>query len=237
VKNSQEIRGRNLIPGTIVCLATMLWPICWPQEVSAEPQPIPLAILVFNYSAASRSSVNIAGQEVSRIFRQAGLMVSWRWCPVPLTPDSDQACAAELGPNDIRLRIVNQAAPNYFGERVFGFSVAPAVATVYYEHAVNLAKSDGAEDEVPTILAYVIAHEIGHLLLGPGAHAPTGIMQAQWKREDLERAMKGLLLFRSEEIEKMSSNAMSRLAQPASTARPDFAAVRTVPELPGVTTH
>ena len=33
-----------------------------------------------------------------------------------------------------------------------------------------------------SVLAYVIAHEIGHLLLPGNAHSPTGVMQADWDK-------------------------------------------------------
>jgi hypothetical protein len=107
------------------------------------------------------------------------------------------------------------------------------MATVYYGYALRAAKSDGADYEAPVILGSVMAHEVGHLLLGPCAHAPAGIMQAQWKRDHLERAMKGQILFMSDEAEKMRSNASSRLA--TEIANMDFAALRTTPEPPGIT--
>jgi Zn-dependent peptidase ImmA (M78 family) len=45
-----------------------------------------------------------------------------------------------------------------------------------------------AEANVPrdTVLAYAIAHEIGHLLLGDNAHTPRGVMKGNWDRKDYE---------------------------------------------------
>jgi hypothetical protein len=42
------------------------------------------------------------------------------------------------------------------------------LASVYYEYAVRLTSSD---TEVSTMLGCAIAHEIGHLLLGPRSHS------------------------------------------------------------------
>jgi hypothetical protein len=191
----------------------------------ARTQLTPVTVLVFNYSDASPSTLKIAEQQAGWIFRKAGLQVSWIRCPVPLTPDSDQACGAQVTPNDIRLRIVNFPEHNYFGESVFGFTVAPAVATVYYGPALRAARNDWVDHEVPAFLGCIMAHEIGHLLLGPGAHASTGIMQSHWKKEHIEQAMKSQLLFTAEEAARIRSNAASRLDQPVGIAKADFAAL------------
>jgi hypothetical protein len=58
-----------------------------------------------------------------------------------------------------------------------------------------MSKINNADYELPIILGSVIAHEIGHLLLGPNAHMESGIMQAQWTREQLNQAFRGRLMF------------------------------------------
>lgn len=211
MSTTEKVFSRERFAIWIVSLATLLGSLFLPKEALGRHQPVPVTVLVFNYSAASPSTVRTAEQHVSRIFRAAGLQPSWIWCPVPLSAASKQACAAEVGLQSVRVRIVDHSESNYFGEDIFGFAIAPAIATVYYGNAMALAKSDQADYEVPVILGCAIAHEIGHLLLGPGSHARTGIMQAQWKREELERAVKGQQLFTAEEAEKMRCNAASRL--------------------------
>jgi hypothetical protein len=132
VTTTPKNRNRQRIATCIVFLGTMLWSLYWPQEVSAQQRSIPVTVLVFNYSAASPSILKIAEHQTSLIFREAGLQVSWLWCSVPATRDSDESCAAEVGPQKLHLRIVNSPERNYFGEGIFGFTVAPAIATVYY---------------------------------------------------------------------------------------------------------
>jgi len=48
------------------------------------------------------------------------------------------------------------------------------------------------------VLGEAAAHELGHLLLGPG-HARDGIMRANWTRQDLESASRGGLQFTGDE--------------------------------------
>ena len=49
--------------------------------------------------------------------------------------------------------------------------------------------------DLSTMLAYVIAHEIGHLLLPGNAHSPTGVMQAGWDKALVHDAARGSLTF------------------------------------------
>ena len=49
------------------------------------------------------------------------------------------------------------------------------LADAYFEAIQKLA----ARHDADALLGVVIAHELGHLLLGEG-HVPDGVMQAQW---------------------------------------------------------
>jgi hypothetical protein len=44
-----------------------------------------------------------------------------------------------------------------------------------------------------TILGLVMAHEVGHLLLGSHSHSTSGIILASWQRQELTAAGKGAL--------------------------------------------
>jgi hypothetical protein len=43
------------------------------------------------------------------------------------------------------------------------------------------------------VLGHVIAHEIGHVLIGTVEHSPSGVMRAHWSKADVA-AMQGRLL-------------------------------------------
>jgi hypothetical protein len=64
------------------------------------------------------------------------------------------------------------------------------------------------------MLGHVISHEIGHLLLGTNSHSPSGIMRAQWDREQLSLAVAGLLTFTKSQSRRMTD----RLPKNASAA-------------------
>ena len=40
---------------------------------------------------------------------------------------------------------------------------------------------------VPTLLGYVLVHEITHILQGSNRHADRGVMKEQWNANDLDR--------------------------------------------------
>jgi hypothetical protein len=55
-----------------------------------------------------------------------------------------------------------------------------------------------------------VTHELGHLLLGPGSHSTTGIMQCPWYDKQLENVAKGSMRFTSAEAKRMQANIQAR---------------------------
>ena len=63
-----------------------------------------------------------------------------------------------------------------------GGSVAGRFANVFYERVKHVSLLWGLFPR--DVLGDAIAHELGHLLLGP-QHSDRGIMNADWTRQDL----------------------------------------------------
>lgn len=163
-------------------------------EAEDRPPTGRFKIAVYNYSAASPTTFARAEREASRILSKAGFEADWVECRVPLTAGTEQTCAAD-SMWDIRVRVVNHPQRNTFGDDVFGLAIAPVWASVYYDSALRVANTDVADYEMPLILGSTIVHEIGHLLLGPNAHSDSGVMRAEWKRDQLDQIMKDRLVF------------------------------------------
>jgi len=99
---------------------------------------------------------------------------------------------------------------NRFQDTVLGFTIHPVLASVYYEYVVRRAKNNYVEPEIPIILGCVIAHELGHLLLGSNSHSDAGIMQAQWEPRQIKQLLLGSLLFTTEQSKQMRVEARAR---------------------------
>jgi hypothetical protein len=58
-----------------------------------------------------------------------------------------------------------------------------------------------------------VAHEFGHLLLGPKAHSAEGIMRANWSRHDMENGAKGQLRFTDRQATLIRADVQSRIKE------------------------
>jgi hypothetical protein len=60
------------------------------------------------------------------------------------------------------------------------------------------------------LVAYVMAHEVAHLLFGNDAHYPRGVMMGQWREKDLVQVESGLMSFTREESRRLQTGAVAR---------------------------
>jgi hypothetical protein len=89
---------------------------------------------------------------------------------------------------------------NEFVDTISGRSVvADHLAAVYYDYLPRVPRGAAGTSDIATILGCVIAHELGHLLLGTHGHSITGIMKASWDSEQTRRALMSQLSFLPEE--------------------------------------
>jgi hypothetical protein len=72
----------------------------------------------------------------------------------------------------------------------------------------QMAASD-RELSLDAILGDVIAHELGHLLLGNHAHSVQGIMRARWQADQLHGLSAGRLFFTTDQAARLRNSARS----------------------------
>jgi hypothetical protein len=170
-----------------------------------------LTVLLLNYSPASPGTLARTKEGVDGIFSKTGIRLAWVDCPPPTGSAEAQLCRNETAPGEIRVRIVNRPLKNYLPNTAFGFALPPLWATVYYEPVVRLAsRSTDSESNVSVILSCLIAHEIGHLLLGPKAHTIDGIMAPWWEIGQIQQALRQDLSFTPQQSRLMLRNAQAR---------------------------
>jgi hypothetical protein len=79
----------------------------------------------------------------------------------------------------------------------------------FYQRITEWAS--GAEFSAYQVLSHAMAHEIGHLLLGPNSHSRNGIMRAQWNRDDLRVIARASLRFTPEQTERLRAAYLGRI--------------------------
>ena len=122
----------------------------------------------------------------SRLFARIGVTIDWR--KLRSCPASENALQVSLSyhtPPDQRPGALAYALPYERSHIV-----------LFYD---RIQKSD--PDLVKQRLAYVLAHEITHMLEGITRHSKTGIMKAQWDREDRFEIGVGHLEFAPEDVD------------------------------------
>ena len=116
------------------------------------------------------------------ILARAQVAVDWRVCPV-----RGGACASAPAPGELVVRLVRspRTEPK---SKVLGTALidsttgAGTLATVFIDRVVAVAGSDPWP-----MVGRVMAHELGHLLLGTNAHSDTGLMRELWSAKELTR--------------------------------------------------
>lgn len=196
---------------SLFCLAVTLGLAVEAVHGTVSDKTLGIRVRVNDYAQVSPATLSGAEREAARIIGKAGLRTDWLNCPAKSTLKVEQdPCREPLQPMDIVLRLIPEPQNNKYEDSVFGFAVIPILASVYVNYAVERAKRDNAEFEIPMVLGNVIAHEIGHLLLGLNSHSGSGIMQKRWQRSQVRQAVTGNLLFTEEQGSLMRAEIQKR---------------------------
>ncbi len=190
---------------------------CAAEEAEAGP----LAVVVCDSVGVPRQTLAAALRDASSIFLKAGLRTEWLECSaLHVAGQEDREWGITwhrpLDPAHIILEILPPSRSQGGAHETTGIALQPGdgspgtCAGIFYGHAHELARLGDASEA--QILAYFVAHEIGHLLLGPGAHAAGGIMQPEWSRGDIRAAAWGRMAFDRWQAERIRSAVLTRLA-------------------------
>lgn len=181
----------------------------------AEKPPQAISVLVYNYAGVGARVLAGTEVEASRIYGGAGVAIEWLHCPLSPTegagPDFD-ACRKAGRRTNVAVRILPQAMALRYPhvEDSFGFALyaedgaLPTIANVFAYDAQQLSNRSGIR--MPVILGHVVAHEIGHLLLGAGSHSREGLMCAHWRVRELALIARGAMRFSDAETGSIRIN-------------------------------
>ena len=174
------------------------------KSAAPERSSLRITIHVYNYSAVSTKALASAKDEGKQIFKHAGLSVTW--IDVDLNGGgrrNPQNSPDSWDETHIVLRILNQGRPGLVTDAAGEALHLQRIANVFLDRVASL--SEEGEISIGQFLGNVIAHEIGHLLLGPNSHGGLGIMAARWSKQDIWRMSGGGLRFTPREIQQMQA--------------------------------
>ena len=163
-----------------------------PVHADRDPQAT-LTVRLYNSSAVPAERLLAARHVAAAILEETGVAVAFRHCGSPISGQPVDVCGETLAPSEVVVRIINAPAHNlslhpgaYGVTYVLDRTNRGWLATVFEDRTATAAARVGIEPG--TLLGRVVAHEVGHLLLGAGYHGDAGLMRAQWPDARLGRA-------------------------------------------------
>jgi hypothetical protein len=171
-------------------------------------------VAICDLAGVPGSVIHQSEAETTFAFTAAGVQVRWVGCsdvPKAKEDHGDQLFVVRLqdripvpGSRSVSLDALGRA---YTNERGLGY-----VADAYIPSISLCAEQRGVGREI--LLGFVIAHELGHLLLGPG-HVQDGIMYGTWRGRETRAMMKRWLVFDRDERAIIQEELAKRAPKPA----------------------
>ena len=161
--------------GVVWIMAAMVLPARATERVQASRA---IAVRVIDLVGAPLTIRRRALEQAARLFERVDVTIVWansnRLTSVPSKPFVVDLTLLDHGNNPVTTdSVLGSATP---------LPSVPAIS-VFYRDVQELAHTYGVPSEI--LFGFVIAHELGHLLLGPHAHTGLGLMRPVWSRADV----------------------------------------------------
>jgi hypothetical protein len=184
----------------------------WGLPENTASKTTQVTVFVYNDASVPAAVLQRAERRAGSIFAHANFDVVWVHCPHAGTGEDVKTCDRIDLPEHLALRIIPNSTSST-RDAVFGIAFlspdgAGKYSDVFWKRAEDLHTASNLD--LGSVLGSVMAHEMGHLLLGSNAHAGSGIMRAHWEGEELRRIAMGTLLFTPQQAKLMHGRA-SRL--------------------------
>jgi hypothetical protein len=159
------------------------------QAIGGPVTQQPLIVRIYDSVGLASDRLVTAHHAVSAVLRPAGIDISWRDCRWPRPDAPGLSCNGALEASEVIIRIVNAGSKQ--GDDRLGYSSvdvrhhADCLATVLADRIEAMA--DRTQSDPGTLLGHVMAHEIGHLLMGTSRHSPMGLMRKRWSDDEVRR--------------------------------------------------
>jgi len=180
---------------------------------------IKIKILLYDFVPIPEKIRTQVRESVVAIFRGAGVQVEWAPCPTvegQLALFSD--CTGYKEATTVSLRVLPQIRKQIKADAAGESMLSSRIVNVFWDRAQKA--STQLDVPLADMLAAIVAHEVGHVFLGPNSHALSGIMLARWKPRDLVAISQGGQGFTARERESILAEVRRRQAQQAASDPP-----------------
>jgi hypothetical protein len=160
-----------------------------PTNASAHGHHV--VLLVHDSFGVAAHEMDSARITVNALLRLASIQTEWHTCSAPLVSPAtaDSQCSSPLIDNELLVRIMaaKPAVPlRSLGSAFVDPQRGPGLlATVYADRVHAVAARNRLE--LGLLLGRVIAHEIGHLLIGTRTHSDSGLMRSRCSDREVQR--------------------------------------------------
>jgi len=198
----------------IVGLMAMAGCLFAPTVEGVEPAPRAI-VRVYNFANVPPDTLERAVSEAARAFEKTGVELQWSVAQPPTGRDSGRAPEppGSLPVYQMSLMPESKARMVRLPEHVFG--IAQGSQAEVFALRAELQAREWSPLSYPVYLGYLMAHEVGHLLLGGNRHSASGIMSKRLSRTELEQACQGLLQFSRAEGQQMRARTRAQQAADA----------------------
>lgn len=170
---------------------------------------IEITVVVNNSVGVPTVVLRQAEVEAERIFALSGIHILWLECAPEL--GTEDPCQRVPGANEFVVHFVRAGKTSLdstFGTAFVGRDGDGKYCDIFLDRIQETVRT--TRTGLGQLLATVIAHELGHLLLGSPSHSFFGIMVPHWNQEELQRIAMGDLLFSKAEALRMRMRLQSQ---------------------------
>jgi hypothetical protein len=171
-------------------------------KAQAAENTYSVVVTIHNYAGVAPETLALAEAQAAKIYREAGVMIQWR----ELTLPDEGSASSPVNQPAVRPIAYVKLISN---SNIQAFHRSPgalgwALGRQVYVFVDRLQKAIAfAECPFHVALGHVIAHEMGHALLGPGNHALGSVMSPQMGEKQFRQMQMGGLLFCAKQVKQI----------------------------------
>ncbi len=186
-------RGTSWVASGVVGVVLGLWPTAG-TCFADKPVFSRIRVMVCNQADVPRETLKEAQRMASSVFHEAAIELLWL--------DEKNSSVAEAD-WILRIHCCFDRLKSGLHNRTVAFAPAGGRHITVFWDKIRTEAAAGSHPEA-LMLGYVIAHELGHLLLPPRYHSPFGIMKNRLSYNDWSQVRRlGNLFFTEEEARRM----------------------------------